>query len=70
MKKLEPKFCFGYVNFEMIIKYPNGYVEYTTGYMGLIFRGEIRDGDINWRVSTMKFWEQRRQQVKVQREKR
>ena len=53
----------------MIIKHPNRYVKYTTGYMRWIFTGEIRVGDINWGVSTMNFWEQRRQQVQVQREK-
>lgn len=52
----------------MVIKYPSGYVKYTSGYMSLIFKGETRAGCIFWGVSTMKFWKKMRYQVR-EREK-
>lgn len=69
-KNWRPEFCLGYVKCEMITKHPSGSVQYTTGHVSLIFRWEISAGDVNWRISTMKLWEQMRNQAKVQREER
>lgn len=65
-----PKFYFGYVKFEMSIKYPSAYGS-TPLDIWIWYSRERGHGQIyTWRVSTMKFWKKMRCQMIVEREKR